>query len=63
MSQKNNILKHLQKFDSISPMEALQKYGCFRLSERIRECEREGYLIEHDRNIGKKRYSIYRLIK
>jgi len=62
MSQKDDVLNHLQEFGSISPIEALQKYGCFRLSERIRECEREGHIIAHDRNDGKKKYSIYRLM-
>lgn len=62
MSQKDDILKHLQKYGDISPIQALQNYGCFRLSERVRELERDGHLIAHDRNDGKKKYSIYRLM-
>lgn len=35
MSQNKAILQHLQKGHSITPLEALHLYGCFRLSARI----------------------------
>ena len=43
-SQKKKILKHLQEGLSITPMEALREFGCFRLGARISEL-REDYPI------------------
>lgn len=45
-SQKDLILKHLQEIGSITPLECLRKYGCFRLGARILELRREGFSIE-----------------
>lgn len=35
MTQNEAILKHLKEKGSITPLEALELYGCFRLSARI----------------------------
>ena len=35
MSQTENILKHLKRGKRITPLEALNRYGCFRLASRI----------------------------
>jgi hypothetical protein len=45
-SQCDMILDHLQKGYSITPMEALNRFGCFRLGARIYDLRRQGYLIE-----------------
>ena len=45
MSQKSNILNHLKSGKSITPLEALQKYGSFRLADRIFVLRKEGYNI------------------
>jgi hypothetical protein len=45
MSQKSNILNHLKSGKSITPLEALQKYGSFRLADRIFVLRNEGYNI------------------
>lgn len=37
MNQKELILNHLRKHKTITPLEALRKYGCFRLGARIYE--------------------------
>jgi len=37
MSQTLNILKHLQTGKSITPVDALDLYGCLRLAARINE--------------------------
>ena len=37
-SQKSRILKYLLSGKKITPMIAYEKFGCLRLSERIREC-------------------------
>ena len=46
MSQKAAILKHLQRGRILTPVEALELFGTFRLSERCRELEREGATIQ-----------------
>jgi hypothetical protein len=46
-SQRERIAKHLLSGRAITPLEALSKWGCFRLSGRIYELKKEGM------NIGK----------
>ncbi len=48
MSQKNNIFEHLKKHGHITPLQALELYGCFRLAARIGDLREEGYAIETD---------------
>ena len=49
MSQNAQILNWLETHDSgLSTLEAFQLFQCCRVSERIRELERLGYLIEHE---------------
>ncbi len=40
-SQKSRILKYLQSGKKITPAIAYEKFGCLRLSERIREIEKD----------------------
>lgn len=47
-TQNNKILTHLQMFGYITPMIALDLYGCFRLSARIYNLRKAGYIIETD---------------
>ena len=42
-TQNARILEHLLKGNSITPHEALFKFGCFRLSARIYELKSKGY--------------------
>lgn len=44
-TQANAILKHLQDGNGITPMEALELCGCFRLSARIADLKKRGYEI------------------
>lgn len=44
-SQANAILKHMQEGNGITPMDALNLCGCFRLSARIADLKRKGYPI------------------
>jgi len=44
-SQYENILAHLKKKKTITPMEALNLYGCFRLASRINEMRDNGIKI------------------
>ena len=48
-SQKARILEYMRQGHSISPMEALNLFGCFRLGARIADIKGEGYLIRTDR--------------
>lgn len=45
-SQKDLILNHLKKIGGITPLDALRKYGCFRLGSRICELRQEGNHID-----------------
>ena len=44
-TQKTQILQHMRKRGSITPMRALDLYGCFRLAARIDDLRRDGWLI------------------
>lgn len=48
-NQRNQILKYLQSGKPITPIEALNKFGCFRLSARIKELRDAGHVIETKR--------------
>jgi len=45
-SQADLILEHLEVCETITPIEALQEYGCFRLGARIWDLKRKGHKIE-----------------
>lgn len=45
-TQKYQILNHLQSGKNITPLEALDQFGCMRLASRINELRDEGYPIE-----------------
>lgn len=45
-SQKQRILEHLQSKRSITPLEALELYGCLSLAQRIQELRDSGYSID-----------------
>ena len=61
MSQTAQILSHLNK-KPITPIEALKKYGCFRLSARILDLREAGYKIRTDLiKMGGKRFASYTL--
>lgn len=67
MTQIAHILAHLKSGKTISPLEALELYGCFRLGARIwdlRHGKHDGtrYDIEEIPHEGKQ-YAVYRLKK
>jgi len=45
MSQRQQVLNHLREHGFITPLDALRRYGCFRLSARIYELRSQGYPI------------------
>lgn len=54
-SQTDDVLEHLQEFGSITPMQALNEYGIFRLAARIKDLENQGYIIPREPYKGKGR--------
>lgn len=63
-TQKALILKHLKTRGSITTLIATKRYRCFRLSQRIIELERDGFLINHTPiNRNGRRYMAYSLIE
>lgn len=67
-SQSQMILEHLEAHGSITPLEALTKYGCFRLGARILDLRRAGHNIvtntlEIEGRNGKKHVAEYRLAR
>ena len=62
-TQKEAILRHLQSGKTITPLEALNLYGCYRLGARIWDLRDEGYEIKSE-NVkhGKKTFASYELI-
>lgn len=42
-TQSAQILEHLRSGQTITPLEALDRYGCFRLGARIYDLKREGH--------------------
>jgi len=59
MTQKEQIIRHLKLYQQITPMDALNDYGCFRLAARVYDLRKDGHLIEEERHEGG--YSVYRM--
>ena len=48
-TQNERILKHLQTHKrGITPMQALEKFGCMRLASRISDLRQMGYVISRE---------------
>lgn len=61
-SQAKQILELLKRGESISPLEALQKFNCMRLGARIKDLRDEGHKIQTlDEKRNGKRYARYKL--
>lgn len=56
MTQKERILKYLEDWGSITPLEAMRDLGVMRLGARIWELIREGYPIVRETERSKNRY-------
>ncbi|MCX8749050.1 hypothetical protein J3U75_06595 [Snodgrassella sp. B3088] len=65
-AQTIQILKYLKDGNSITPLEALYRFGCMRLGARIYDLKQEGHVIRtqlvKDENSGA-RYACYALVK
>ena len=63
MTQNDLILGMLRR-DPVTPFDALQEAGCFRLAARVRDLRDMGHEIHTDiRTAEGKRYAVYTLIK
>jgi hypothetical protein len=64
-TQKDLILSYLQQGFTLTPLQALHQFGCFRLSAVIFNLRAEGYSIESKlvRNSNNKKFAQYKLIK
>ena len=62
--QNRAILNYLESGGSLSPIEALNKFQCFRLAARIRDLRKAGHDIQTKtvKEAGKK-YAVYSLPK
>jgi len=63
MSQKQQVLNHIKKHGSITPMQAFSRYQITCLAERIRDLRDSGHKIasEYVKRKGK-RFAKYRLV-
>ncbi len=62
-TQNQLILNYLKNGNSITPLEALQKFNCFRLSARIFNLREDGYnIITNYITDDNKTYAEYRYI-
>lgn len=55
MSDKEKILEHLRQHKSITPLQALELYGTFRLGARIWDLRHDGHRIDTEIIHGKDR--------
>lgn len=65
-SQKEQILEHIEKYGSITPLEAQKLYGCMRLGARIWDLRKDGFeivreIVEVETRSGKARVARYRM--
>lgn len=63
MTQNATILAHLQSGKTITPLEALEEFQCFRLGARIHELKQDGHKIVSERHTtpSGKNVSCYRM--
>lgn len=60
MTQTQQVKRHLQRHNSITPIEALRRYGIMRLGARIWELHRQGFsTVTCMVSRGGKRYAKY----
>ena len=58
-SQKNRVLEYMQTHGSITPLEALEHIGSFRLGARIYDLKADGHQIHNENATGDERFARY----
>ena len=62
MTQNQEIKDHLESGQTLTPLQALNKFGCFRLAARILDLREAGLDVKMKMVLGgDKRYAEYRL--
>lgn len=62
MNQSEAILEYLKEGNKITPLDALDRFGCFRLASRISDLKKQGYNIKMEMiSRGEKSYAEYSL--
>lgn len=56
MSQSDKVMRHLENYGSITPMEAVSEYGIYRLAAVVHSLRRRGAPIATDEIKGRNRY-------
>ncbi len=56
LTQTEKILRHIAEHGSITPVEALQEYGCMRLASRMCDIKRAGYHVRSVMETSRNRY-------
>ena len=60
MNQKDIVLEHINKYGTITPLEALTRYGIMRLAARVSELRTEGFNVVTDLKVhDDRRYASY----
>lgn len=63
MTQKENILEYLKAYQFITPLVALERFGCFRLASVIYKLKQDGFeIISQNVNSNGKWHAKYFLI-
>jgi hypothetical protein len=63
-SQRQEILRHLAKGRTLTPLEALEKFGTFRLAARIEEIRHDGFKVNTEMvKVGGARVARYRIAR
>ncbi len=61
-TQKALILEHLRSGQSLTALDALNRFGCFRLAARCHELRREGIAVQQEMvKRNGKAYAVYRI--
>lgn len=64
ISHKDSVLKWFETHETLTPLEALNNFGCYRLASVIARMRDQGYIIETDiRYEEGERWATYRLLK
>lgn len=63
ITQKEQVLKHLLKFKTLSPLQAWTQYGIYRVASYVCTLKREGFKINNIQKEKKKNYAVYTLVK
>ena len=62
MSQEDAVMDYLLTGAELTPLEALQKFGCLRLAARIYDLRKDGVdIAERIERNGRKHFAVYKL--